>query len=350
MHDIFISYARKDRPIANRLAEKLEQQGWSVWWDPKLLVGSEYRRAILEALKTASSVIVLWSKTSVESTFVQDEAERARRRGVLIPVCIEEVDPPLGFGCLHCAVLSNWDRTSTFHEFNELLANIARVIGRGNPQPTLPGETGASPDAANGGIASAVRIALQKQPTDPLTDEDWATLAELDLSYCHIDDAEMTHLQRGKELQHLDLSGNRIGDLGLRHLTPLRRLRYLDLSNNKGVSDAGLQHLRTMVELTHLNLSNTSVNGKGLSQLSEIGRLCDLLLRGTQITSDVVEVLRCFPCLRRLDLGDTAIGDAAVGRLEHLPDLEYLGLRQTRISFADREKLKRVLSKCKVVG
>jgi hypothetical protein len=80
------------------------------------------------------------------------------------------------------------------------------------------------------------------------------------------------------------------------------------------------------------------VNGKGLLQLSELGRLCDLLLRGTQITSDVFEVLRRFPCLKRLDLGDTAIGDAVVGRLELLPDLEYLGLRQTRISFAAREK------------
>jgi hypothetical protein len=46
MHDIFISYARADRPIANQLAEILEKQGWSVWWDPKIRVGSEYRRVI----------------------------------------------------------------------------------------------------------------------------------------------------------------------------------------------------------------------------------------------------------------------------------------------------------------
>jgi hypothetical protein len=33
MSDIFISYAREDRPRVERLAAALEQCGWSVWWD-----------------------------------------------------------------------------------------------------------------------------------------------------------------------------------------------------------------------------------------------------------------------------------------------------------------------------
>jgi hypothetical protein len=36
MADIFISYARKDRTTAQRLAGALETRGWSVWWDPRL--------------------------------------------------------------------------------------------------------------------------------------------------------------------------------------------------------------------------------------------------------------------------------------------------------------------------
>ena len=32
MEDIFISYAREDRPAALRVAEALKRHGWAVWW------------------------------------------------------------------------------------------------------------------------------------------------------------------------------------------------------------------------------------------------------------------------------------------------------------------------------
>ena len=35
MADIFISYASEDRPKAEPVANALEDQDWSVWWDPK---------------------------------------------------------------------------------------------------------------------------------------------------------------------------------------------------------------------------------------------------------------------------------------------------------------------------
>ena len=39
MSDIFISYAREDRPRAAAIARALEAQGWSVWWDWIILAG-----------------------------------------------------------------------------------------------------------------------------------------------------------------------------------------------------------------------------------------------------------------------------------------------------------------------
>jgi hypothetical protein len=45
----------------------LSQCGWSVFWDRDLLPGEGYRRAIERELKQARCVIVLWSRTSVES-------------------------------------------------------------------------------------------------------------------------------------------------------------------------------------------------------------------------------------------------------------------------------------------
>ena len=39
MGDIFISYAREDRNRIKPLAEALEKQGWSVFWDRTIPAG-----------------------------------------------------------------------------------------------------------------------------------------------------------------------------------------------------------------------------------------------------------------------------------------------------------------------
>jgi hypothetical protein len=37
--DIFISYQREQQAIARKLANDLERQGWTVWWDPRHRAG-----------------------------------------------------------------------------------------------------------------------------------------------------------------------------------------------------------------------------------------------------------------------------------------------------------------------
>ena len=46
MADVFISYAREDRQWVEKLAEQLQAEGFSVWWDWDLLVGKRYRETI----------------------------------------------------------------------------------------------------------------------------------------------------------------------------------------------------------------------------------------------------------------------------------------------------------------
>src|SRR5262245_35114017 len=105
MADIFISYERSDQARAQRVAEALEQQGWSVWWDRKLLAGDLFDKTIQQSLDAAKCVIVLWSNTSVSSSWVKDEASEGARRGILVPMLIDEVAIPLGFRQLHTAHL-----------------------------------------------------------------------------------------------------------------------------------------------------------------------------------------------------------------------------------------------------
>jgi hypothetical protein len=111
MNDVYIAYRREDRSFAERLANALQMSGLSVWWDRELQAGAGWRAKIETELNESSCVIVLWSQHSVgpEGEFVQDEAERAQARGVLLPVVIDKVKPPVGFGGKQTVDLSAWN-------------------------------------------------------------------------------------------------------------------------------------------------------------------------------------------------------------------------------------------------
>jgi len=103
--DIFVSYAREDRDVAGKVAEALTQRGFKVWWDWELIGGDNYRFKIREVIGEAKKSIVLWSRHSIMSAFVIDEASEAKKHGKLIPVSIDGSDPPFGFGDLHTIAL-----------------------------------------------------------------------------------------------------------------------------------------------------------------------------------------------------------------------------------------------------
>jgi hypothetical protein len=129
--DIFISYASVDRPKAQQIAAALERQGWSVWWDREILPGDRFSQIIEEKLETAKCMLVLWSKTSVMSDWVEAEAAEGKRRGILVPALIDDTDPaliPLEFRRFETAQLGNWEGSSTHEEFALLLRAIKRRL------------------------------------------------------------------------------------------------------------------------------------------------------------------------------------------------------------------------------
>jgi TIR domain len=106
---VFLSYAREDRASAQALAAVLDADGHSVWWDRELEGGSDFASEIERRLAQTRVAVVLWSAASVQSGFVRDESARARDSGKLLPVRIEDVPLPLGFGTLHTLDLQDWD-------------------------------------------------------------------------------------------------------------------------------------------------------------------------------------------------------------------------------------------------
>jgi hypothetical protein len=138
MADIFISYAREDRSRAGQLARALEDLGWSVWWDRKIIAGQTFDQVIEHELDAAKSVVVLWSQDSISSEWVKNEAASAAERKVLIPVLIDDVKLPLEFRRNQVADLVDWDGDPSHDGFQSLREGVAAKVGVPPLRPTNP--------------------------------------------------------------------------------------------------------------------------------------------------------------------------------------------------------------------
>jgi len=141
MSDVFISYKREDEGRVAPLVRALEAAGLTAWWDRGLPGGESWRHNIETALNDARCVVVIWSSLSVGAAghFVRDEAAHAMARGVLVPVMIEAVQPPLGFRELQAIDLTRWNGRAGDPFFGDLIAAIrAKLDGRPAPDAKGP--------------------------------------------------------------------------------------------------------------------------------------------------------------------------------------------------------------------
>lgn len=138
MPDAFISYAREDRDRAAELASALVARGLSVWWDREIPPGQTFDEVIEKALTSARCVIVLWSARSVVSRWVRAEASAAAERGVLVPVLIEAIEPPLEFRNIEAADLTRWGAADDDREWQQLIGTVASMARKPVDVPVSP--------------------------------------------------------------------------------------------------------------------------------------------------------------------------------------------------------------------
>lgn len=126
MADVFLSYASEDRQRVRLIVEAIESGGFSVWWDRQIGLGSSFDREIERELDNASCVVVIWSKHSVESDWVRNEAQEGLDREVLVPIAIDEIKVPLAFRRVQHAKLGDQSDSSALQIVLESVASIVR--------------------------------------------------------------------------------------------------------------------------------------------------------------------------------------------------------------------------------
>jgi adenylate cyclase len=127
--NIFVSYASEDRTRIEPLVAALEAAGYSVWWDGHLRGGSMFSKEIETELKAAHAVVVVWTEPAVNSRWVADEAELALRSNKLVPICLDDLEPPIGFRQIQTIDFASWSAASGGAEIQTLIEAVAHLVG-----------------------------------------------------------------------------------------------------------------------------------------------------------------------------------------------------------------------------
>ncbi|HYD89380.1 MAG TPA: TIR domain-containing protein [Vitreimonas sp.] len=167
MADVFISYAREDREHAQRIAHGLASIGLDPFWDNEIPPGQTWADYIEGKLSGCKAAIVLWSAHSTRSQSVREEARIARDKSRLIPVLIENVQLPFGFGEVQCADLTQWRGDYADPAWTKF-AQAVYAAARGETAPRTSAWTPPQPalqTAAFAGATASAHVAVAAEPS-----------------------------------------------------------------------------------------------------------------------------------------------------------------------------------------
>ena len=133
---VFISYSWYDSELAVKLADSLSLYAIPVFLDRReIKVGDSIPERVFEGLESATHVIYLISRRSLESRWVKEELAVAKVRQLsqqgckILPVLVEDVELPSGLSHIRYADLRNWDLKEAYLDgLREILAAIGVLL------------------------------------------------------------------------------------------------------------------------------------------------------------------------------------------------------------------------------
>lgn len=147
MADIFISYKREDKHLAEDTIHQLQAAGFSVWYDERITPHTSWDETIEAEIAAAKAVVVLWTPRSVTSEWVRTEADYAKEKGKLVPVMLETCSVPLAYRRTQTVDLSSWDGNPADRRFQKLVGWVRGLVsGTGS----APGSIGPAASLSTG--------------------------------------------------------------------------------------------------------------------------------------------------------------------------------------------------------
>ena len=120
---LFISYSRADTTNVDQIISRLENTGYSIWFDREgIRGGNKWRRQIVDAIEDSDFFLLMLSPNAVKSKYVQQELDCADGRSkTILPILIHPTAIPREMELQ----LAGWQRIDLS---DDDLVNIADVI------------------------------------------------------------------------------------------------------------------------------------------------------------------------------------------------------------------------------
>ena len=107
MTGVFLSYARFDSELGERIVAGLRALDVECWWD-RDMPGVDWPREIERQIDAMSALVVIWTAASKDSKYVRAEAIPAFDREKLINIMFGVKEPPLPFNLYNGFQLDGW--------------------------------------------------------------------------------------------------------------------------------------------------------------------------------------------------------------------------------------------------
>ncbi len=134
----FISYSSKDDIFARRLHHDLQEAGVRCWFAPEhMRIGADVRKQIAESIRSYDKLLLILSRNSLESSWVQREVEVAlkresqEKRTLLFPIRLDdsvlEASSPL-IGELKDKQIADFGHWGDKSEYRKAVARLIRDL------------------------------------------------------------------------------------------------------------------------------------------------------------------------------------------------------------------------------
>lgn len=129
MAKIFLSYARENRPVVEKVRSILEEHGHEIWFDNDILLGNPFPQAIEVGIESCDFFAIFLTKEVIDSSWVKRELttyflkDMERGTSTILPLKFDETDIR-DFGRLF-APIQHCDFTQNFETgINDLLKRV----------------------------------------------------------------------------------------------------------------------------------------------------------------------------------------------------------------------------------